>query len=182
VPLAQRGEAKPAQHAWEHDGDRVRPGNPAQASATQPGAGRSGASRVSLTGRGAVLLMLTAFTAGLFGDTWLGWTTLAGISFVLGAAAAARYTKQADLLTVAATPPLLFFCALTGVKVITAGGNVVLSAAGEDLLTLASVAPWLFAGVALNLIISWWRGLFGCLAQLRGAVDTKHIRTTARRG
>ncbi len=130
-----------------------------------------------LTGRGAVLLMVTVFTIGLLGASWLGWTALAGITFLLGAAAAARYTKRADLLIVAATPPLLFFCALIGVKLVTAAASSLLSVFGASLLTLASVAPWLFGGMALNLIIGWFRGLSGCLAELRGAAHPKHIRT-----
>ncbi|HEY5986893.1 MAG TPA: DUF6542 domain-containing protein [Streptosporangiaceae bacterium] len=121
---------------------------------------------MTLTGRGAVLLMLTVFTIGVLGGPMLGWTPLAGIAFLLGAAAAAGYTRPADLLTVAVTPPLLFGCVLIVVKV-TATGGALLPTFGESLLTLAGVAPWLFAGVALNLIIGLCRGLCGCLAELR---------------
>jgi hypothetical protein len=134
---------------------------------------------VILTGRGAVLLMVAAFTTGLLGAAWLGWTAVAGITFLLGAGAAARYTKPADLLTVAATPPLLFFCAVIGVTLVTAGGSLA-SASAAGLLTLASVAPWLFAGVAVNLIIGWFRGLSRCLAELRDAPRPKPVRTAPR--
>jgi Domain of unknown function (DUF6542) len=123
---------------------------------------------VILTGRGAVLLMVATFTTGLLGASWLGWTAVAGITFLLGAGAAARYTKPADLLTVAITPPLLFFCALVAITLITTGGSLV-SVFAASLLTLASVAPWLFAGVAVNVIIGWFRGLSQCLADLRDA-------------
>jgi hypothetical protein len=34
-------------------------------------------------------------------------------------------------------------------------------------LTLANVAPWLFIGVVLSLIIAWFRGLPHCVAELR---------------
>jgi hypothetical protein len=34
-------------------------------------------------------------------------------------------------------------------------------------LTLANVAPWLFIGVVLSLIIAWFRGLPRCVAELR---------------
>jgi hypothetical protein len=134
---------------------------------------------VTLTGRGAVLLMLTVFTIGVLGASALGWTALAGITFLLGAAAAGRYTRPADLLTVAVTPPLLFICALIGIKIIATGGAL-LPVFGESLLMLASVAPWLFAGVALNLIIGWRRGLCRCLAELSDGAHPKH--THIRRG
>jgi hypothetical protein len=129
---------------------------------------------VTLTGRGAVLLMVTVFTTGVLGASGLSWTTLAGITFLLGAAAAARYTRPADLLTATVTPPLLFICALIGTKIIATGGAP-LPVFGESLLMLASVAPWLFAGVALNLIISWCRGLSRCLAELSDGGRPKHI-------
>jgi hypothetical protein len=100
------------------------------------------------------------------------------VTFVLGAAAAARYTKQPDLLTVTVTPPLLFFCALIGVKLVTAGSSLV-SVLAESLLTLAAVAPWLFAGVALNVGIGMFRGLPRSLADLRGHASDSPAKSPA---
>ena len=145
-----------------------------------PAARPAEARPVILTGRGAVLLMVTLFAIGSLAASWLGWTRLAGIAFLLGSCAAARYTKPADLLTVVVTPPLLFFCALIGVRLLT-GGSPLVSVLGGSLLTLTSVAPWLFVGAALNLIISWWRGLGRCIAELRRAVHPRPIRPAARR-
>ena len=120
-----------------------------------------------LTGRGALLGMFALSFLGILVATWLHWSPLAGGSFVLGCAAAALRTKHRDLLTVVVSPPLLFFCALVGVKALTATGDPLVSVAGGTALTLANVAPWLFAGVAISLIIAWCRGLRSCVSDLR---------------
>jgi hypothetical protein len=123
--------------------------------------------RIRLTGRGAVLVMLAVFTLGLLAATWLRMPLLAGASFVAGSVAAAACTSPAALLTVTVTPPLLFCGALVGVKAVTATGNAALSVVEGTAITLAAVAPWLFAGMALSLAIAWARGLPGCVRDLR---------------
>jgi hypothetical protein len=120
-----------------------------------------------LTGRGAVAGMLALFVVSLLVSGWLKWGLLAGGSFLVGSVAAAWYTKQRDLLTVAVSPPLIFFCALVGVKALTATGSTLLSTVEGTALTLASVAPWLFAGVVVSLIVAWVRGLPRCVSDLR---------------
>jgi hypothetical protein len=122
---------------------------------------------IRLTGRGAAVIMLVVFALGLLGASWLGWPVLAGAFFVAGSVAAVFYVRQGDLLMVTVTPPLLFGIALVVVKAGTATGNVVLSMAGGAAITLAEVAPWLFAGMALALVIAWARGLPGCVRELR---------------
>ena len=120
-----------------------------------------------LTGRGAAVIMLAVFALGLLGASWLGWPVLAGAFFLAGSAAAVFYVRPGDLLMVTVTPPLLFGVALVGVKAATATGNVVLSIAEGAAITLAEAAPWLFAGMALTLVIAWARGLPGCVRELR---------------
>ncbi len=120
-----------------------------------------------LTGRGAVAVMLAVFTLGLAGTSWLGWQVLAGAGFLLGGAVAAWFTKRSGLLTVAATPPLLFCLAVIGVKAATATGNTALSVAGGVAITLAGAAPWLLAGTVLILVIALSRGLRQSLRDLR---------------
>jgi uncharacterized protein DUF6542 len=122
---------------------------------------------IRLTGRGAAVVMLVVFALGLLGSSWLGWPGLAGAFFVAGSAAAVFYVRPGDLLIVTVSPPLLFGIALVGVKAGTAAGNVVLSIAEGAAITLAEVAPWLFAGMALTLIVAWARGLPGCVRELR---------------
>jgi len=124
-------------------------------------------SRILLTGRGAVMVMLAAFTLGLFGASWTPWPVLAGAFFVIGSVAAVVYVRPGDLLMVTIAPPLLFGIALAVVKAVTATGSVALSIAEGTAITLAEVAPWLFAGMALTLVIAWARGLGGCIRELR---------------
>ena len=111
--------------------------------------------------------MLLVFFIGVLAADWLHWGVLAGLSFLGGSAAAAWHTKQRDLLTVAVSPPLLFFLVVICVKALTAAGNELLSTLEGTALTLANVAPWLFTGVVLSLLIAWFRGLPRCVAELR---------------
>ena len=123
--------------------------------------------RIALTGRGAIAGMLLLFLVSLLVASWLRWGVLAGSSFVIGSVAAAWYTRPRDLLAVAVSPPLLFFCALICVKAVTAQGAAIISTVEGTALTLANVAPWLFAGVILYLIVAWARGLPRCVTALR---------------
>jgi hypothetical protein len=124
-------------------------------------------SQTRLTGRGAVMVMLAVFALGLLVASWLGWPVLAGASFVIGSVAAVLYVRPGDLLMVTIAPPLLFGIALVAVKAATATGSVALSVAEGIAITMAEVAPWLFAGVVLTLVIAWARGLRGCVRELR---------------
>jgi len=128
---------------------------------------RQHSSRIVLTGRGAVMVMLAVFALGLLVASWTPWPVLAGASFVVGSLAAVLYVAPGDLLMVTIVPPLLFGIALVGVKAATATGSVVLSVAEGTAITMAEVAPWLFAGVVLTLVIAWARGLRGCVRELR---------------
>ena len=124
-------------------------------------------SRILLTGRGAVMVMLAVFALGLFGASWTPWPVLAGAFFVIGSVAAIIYVRPGDLLMVTIAPPLLFGITLLGVKAATATGNMVLSIAEGTAITMAEVAPWLFAGMVLTLGIAWARGLRECIGDLR---------------
>jgi uncharacterized protein DUF6542 len=124
-------------------------------------------SQTRLTGRGAVMVMLAVFALGLLVASWLGWPVLAGASFVIGSVAAVLYVRPGDLLMVTIAPPLLFGIALVAVKAATATGSLALSVAEGMAITMAEVAPWLFAGVVLTLVIAWARGLRGCVRELR---------------
>jgi hypothetical protein len=123
--------------------------------------------RIALTGRGAIAGMLLLFLISLLVANWLRWGVLTGASFVIGSVAAAWYTRPRDLLAVAVSPPLLFFCALVCVKALTAQGTMIISTVEGTALALANVAPWLFAGVVLYLIVAWARGLPQCVTELR---------------
>jgi uncharacterized protein DUF6542 len=123
--------------------------------------------RIRLTGRGAVMVMLAVFALGLLVASWTGWPVPVGAFFVIGSVAAVLYVRPGDLLMVTIAPPLLFGIALVVVKAATATGSVALSVAEGTAITMAEVAPWLFAGMVLTLVIAWARGLPGCVRELR---------------
>jgi hypothetical protein len=158
------------------------PGEPAP----QPGGGVSGvggpqATRVTppatrMTARGAVVAMFLLFLVGTLAAGWLHLELLAGLSFVAGCVLAAYYSRRDALLTAVVTPPLVFMAALVIAELLTSHEDTVrhsLTAAGEGIvLTLAAVAPWLFSGVIIGLVIALVRGLPQCVrdlsAELRG--------------
>ena len=129
-----------------------------------------------LTARGAVVAMFWLFFVGMLAAGWLHLGVLTGLSFVAGCSLAARYTRRDGLLTVVATPPLIFMITLVITEALTTHAatprRTLESVAEGAVLTLAGVAPWLFAGVALGLVIAMTRGLRQCLrdlaAELRG--------------
>ena len=107
--------------------------------------------------------MFSLFFFGTLIAGWLHLELLAGLSFVAGCALAASYTRRDALLTVVTTPPLIFVIVLVGSVTMTSHADTVrhrlISAAEGIILALAAVAPWLFTGVIVGLIIAVFRGL-----------------------
>jgi hypothetical protein len=124
-----------------------------------------------MTARGAVLAMFVLFFLGLLTAGGLHLGLLTGLSFVAGCALAARYTKRDGLLTAVATPPLIFMIALVSTETMSSHADTlrrtVTSVVEGTVLTMASVAPWLFTGVILGVVIAMVRGLPQCLRELR---------------
>jgi hypothetical protein len=124
-----------------------------------------------MTGRGAILAMFSLFFLGTLAADRLHLAVLTGLSFVAGCGLAARYTRREGLLTVVATPPLIFLIVLVGTEVLTSHADTakhaLTSAAEGVILTLAAVAPWLFSGVIVGLVIALFRGLPRCVSDLR---------------
>jgi hypothetical protein len=63
------------------------------------------------------------------------------------------------------SPPLAFFFACVLAKLASSSGGT--SAAEGILVTLATSAPWLFAGTALTIVTALRRGLLGNIRELR---------------
>lgn len=144
-------------------GSRPRPaGGPA-------GRPASGAAVLRLTGRGAILGLFVLLFVGILISGWLGTGVLADLLFLLGCGAMAWYTKPDDLLSVSVSPPLAFFFACVLAKLATSSGGT--SAAEGILVTLATSAPWLFAGTALTIVIALRRGLLDNLRDLRAGLQ-----------
>ena len=159
-PVAPRPRTAPGTRS---PGTRPRPaGVPAS------GPGR-GAAVLRLTGRGAILGLFLLLFVGILISGWLNSGIPADLLFLLGCGAMAWYTKPRDLLSVSISPPLAFFCACVLAKLITSSGGT--SAAEGILVTLATSAPWLFAGTALTIVIALRRGLLDNIRDLRASLQ-----------
>jgi hypothetical protein len=129
-----------------------------------------------MTARGAVVVMFLLFFLGTQAAGWLHLELLAGLSFVAGCALAACYSRRDALLAAVVTPPLIFMVSLVIAELLTSHADTVrhslTSAAEGTILTLAGVAPWLFSGVVIGVIIALMRGLPQAVrdlgAELRG--------------
>lgn len=156
-PVAPRPRAAPG--AARSPGSRRRPtGDPASSAAV-----------LRLTGRGAILGLFVLLFLGILVSGWLNTGILADLLFLLGCCVMAWYTKPGDLLSVSVSPPLAFFFACVLAKLITSSGGT--SAAEGILVTLATSAPWLFAGTALTIVIALRRGLLDNLRDLRAGLQ-----------
>lgn len=124
-----------------------------------------------MTARGTVVVMFSLFFLGMLAAGWLHLGSLIGLSFVAGCLLAARYTKRDGLLTAVVTPPLIFMIALAGTQTMSAHADTLrrtLTSAIEGIvLTLASVAPWLFSGVILAVVVAVFGGLPRCVSEFR---------------
>jgi hypothetical protein len=140
-------------------------------------AGPRGAVPSRLTARGAGLVMASVFFPGTLTAGWLHLTALTGLSFLAGCIVAGLYSRRADLLVVVTMPPMIFLITLICVKAVTSTGSTLISTAAGCLLTLSAVAPWLFGGVAVSLVIALFRGLPRTVSEfraaLRGGLDSR---------
>jgi hypothetical protein len=141
-----------------------------------------------MTARGAVVAMFSLFFIGMLAAGWLHLGSLTGLSFVVGCALAARYTKRDGLLAAVLTPPLLFMIALVITEIMTSHSDTLrhtLTSAAEGIvLTLASAAPWLFAGVIIGVIAAMRNGLPRSFRELRADLrgDGPHSQAPASPG
>jgi len=122
-------------------------------------------------GAGATLGGLFAWClASCLLAAWLHLPVVAGVGFCTGCALAAWYCRPAALLRMVIAVPAVFAAAETLAQLaIVQGGHrrLALPVAGGTLLTLAAIAPWLFAGTAGAVTIALFRGLPRCVRDLR---------------
>lgn len=128
------------------------------------------AARVRITARGALLGMFAlCLAADLMADL-LHLEVLIGLGFCAACVLAPAYVTRQALLEIVAAPPVTFLLALVMVQAFTAQGDsnhaTLLSVLEGTLLTLAAIAPWLFAGTALCVGICVRRGLLQCVRDL----------------
>lgn len=115
------------------------------------------AASIALTARGGIAAVFALSLVGAL----LDFSFLPGLVFVAACALAALFTKPADLPTLVAAPPLVYFLATLVVEVGGAlgGGSVLRSVLISVPLELGARAPWLLAGTALGFVIALRRGL-----------------------
>lgn len=123
--------------------------------------GATGAAGIRLTGRGGVLVIMAASLSAALTAEATGWGFLNGAAFVVACVLAALLVRPSDLLGLTVSPPLAYFTAAVAAEcVLTLGSTGFVRALALGMGTrLADIAPWLFLGTALVLIISVFRGL-----------------------
>jgi hypothetical protein len=115
--------------------------------------------------------MVAVFLAGnlVAVSAQLDW--LGGLGYAVGGLLAVAYARREAMLLVVITPPLIFLVALVSAELIIAGGASALATAEGILLTLAAVAPWLYGCTTAIVVIGMFRGLPGCIRNLRAELS-----------
>ena len=126
-----------------------------------------------LTGRGGTLVIVVFSLVGTTISHWVGVPAVPGVAFTLACLIAVFLVRPADLLSLSVSPPVAYFVALVTAEAVLAVGNegyaraLVLGLASR----LAEVAPWLFLGTALVLVVGVFRGLTENLRDLGDQLD-----------
>ncbi|MBQ1083533.1 MULTISPECIES: DUF6542 domain-containing protein [unclassified Nocardiopsis] len=121
-----------------------------------------------LTGRGGVLLIVVSSFAGTMIAHLMSTPAAPGLAFTLACLVTAALVRPGDLLSLSVSPPIAYFVAVVAAESLLALGNegfarvLILGLASR----LADVAPWLFLGTALVLVVAVFRGLPGNLRNL----------------
>ncbi|MFC3997122.1 DUF6542 domain-containing protein [Nocardiopsis sediminis] len=137
-----------------------------------------------LTARGGILAIVAlSFAAALLAHV----TGVAGINggvFVAVCIATALVVRPTDLLSLTVSPPLAYFvAALAAETVLTLGSPGFSRGVAIGMATrLADVAPWLFLGTALVLVIAVFRGLPGTVRDFSDEVNGRRPRVPAKSG
>jgi len=114
------------------------------------------AGSITLTSRGAVVVLVAVCFLSLLLAAVTGWGIVADAVFVMACRMVACYTRASGLRTLVVCPPLAFLTGSLLTQVVTAPDGF--SAAAGILITLGSSAPWLFTGTALTVVIALGRG------------------------
>jgi hypothetical protein len=171
-------------------GRRYRTGRPAPARRppadpwSLEASGAADARLASLPGRmasaGTLVGLLATFLVSCLLAAWLHRNVVGGLGFCAGTCAAARYARREVLLTVVVSVPVVFLAAevMAQLATLPAGAHrgtpqVVLAG---TLLTLAGVAPWLFAGTIAGVAIAMFRGLPRSVRDLREDLTGRRAR------
>jgi hypothetical protein len=150
--------------------------------ARSPGSARAGGRaetransfRSHVTLRGAVIGMLLLSLVACLLAAWLSVGELAGLGFCAGCVLAPLYARRDAQLQIVAAAPVIFLAAVIITQALTAQGSSnhgrVESVLEGTLLSLATAAPWLFAGTAACVAVAWRQGLPDCVRELRSGL------------
>ncbi|MFD0774957.1 DUF6542 domain-containing protein, partial [Streptomonospora algeriensis] len=124
-------------------------------------AGAAPAGGVRLTGRGGILLVSAVSLISALLSHLVGAPLVSGVAFTAACVVAALLVRSTDLLSLTVSPPLAYFAAaLIAEMALTLGQDGFSRAVAIGMATrLADVAPSLFLGTALVLVIAVFRGL-----------------------
>jgi len=145
--------------------------------APPPSARRTDGARGTVTGRGGVVILFALSFVGVLAAQWMQFSSAAGLGFLAGCVLAALTTRRADLLTLVVCPPLVFLLATLTAQLLTSlGKDALLRVVLVGLFTtLSAVAPWLFLGTALTVVITIPRGLLVTARELRDRLAGSRI-------
>jgi hypothetical protein len=135
---------------------------------TQGPTRRTRSGSITLTGRGAAVVLFAACFLSLLIAAWTGWDLLADALFVMTCGLVTCYTRASGLRGLVVCPPLAFLAGSVLAQAITAADAF--SATVGILVALGTSAPWLFTGTGLTVVIALGRGWRPELADLRQAV------------
>jgi Domain of unknown function (DUF6542) len=154
--------------------DRLRPGEAAGTRRPARAAARSATFRIQLTTRGTLLALCACDLLFFLVAAWLYAGVLAGIGFCAGAVLAPCYLRREAQLQVVVSVPAIALAAIVISQAVTAQGDsghgAVMSVLEGTVLTLAGLAPWLFAGTAACIAVACYRGLPQCVRELRSSL------------
>jgi hypothetical protein len=137
--------------------------------------------------RGALLGLAAADLVTFLIAAWLHAGAVAGLGFCAGAILAPFYLRREAQLQIAVSVPAVALLAVIITQALTAQGDSghgsALSVLEGTFLTLAALAPWLFAGTAACIAVACYRGLPQCLRDLRAGLrlEASSGQSTARR-
>lgn len=141
--------------------------------------------RSHLTARGALLGLFALCLGTCLIAAMRQFNVLAGLGFCAGCVLAPVYARPKALLQVVLSVPAVFLLAEIITQVLTAQGTSshgsAMSVLEGTFLTLAALAPWLFAGTAGCLAIAMVRGLPQTVRDARAAarIQTGPVRLRA---
>jgi hypothetical protein len=137
-----------------------------------------------LESAGVLGSLLAAFLLSCLLAAWLHNDVVAGLGLCAATCTAARCARPQALLGLVISVPAVFLTAEVvaqfAIEPAFKHHGTLLPVAEGTLLTLAGVAPWLFAGTIAGVVIAMFRGLPQCVRTLRSDLTGRRMRPRER--